>query len=43
MQLKKEGFVVDTYLHGLGENAEIQKIYVQHIQAAIAGEEDAGH
>lgn len=43
MQLKKEGFLVDTYLHGLGENAEIQKIYVQHIQDAIAGEQEGGH
>jgi sirohydrochlorin cobaltochelatase len=43
MQLKKEGFVVDISLHGLGENAEIQKLYVQHIRDAIAGEEEAGH
>ncbi|MDY0091416.1 MAG: sirohydrochlorin cobaltochelatase [Candidatus Vecturithrix sp.] len=43
MQLKKEGFLVETYLHGLGENAEIQKIYVQHVQNAIAGEQEGGH
>lgn len=37
MMLKKEGFVVETYLHGLGENPAIQDIYVQHITAAIQG------
>ncbi len=43
MRLKKEGVVVDIYLHGLGENAGIQDIYVQHVHDAIAGEEHAGH
>lgn len=43
MQLKQEGFVVETYLHGLGENAEMQKIYVQHIHDAISGEHEAAH
>jgi len=28
------GFKVDTYLHGLGENAGMQEIYVQHIKDA---------
>lgn len=35
--LKAEGYQVDTYVHGLGENQEIQKIYVQHVRDAIAG------
>lgn len=34
-QLLKAGFRVDTYLHGLGENAAIQAIYVQHVKDAI--------
>lgn len=37
--LKKEGFVVNTYLHGLGENPEYQKLYVERVQNAI----DAGN
>ncbi len=37
--LKKEGFVVETYLHGMGENAGIQEIYVEHAKKAMAGEE----
>lgn len=40
--LKKEGFVVETFLHGLGENQAIQDIYVQHIKDAIEGEAE-GH
>ncbi len=35
-QLIAAGFKVDTYLHGLGENAKIQDIYVQHVKDAIA-------
>lgn len=34
-QLIKAGFKVDTYVHGLGENAAIQDIYVQHVKDAI--------
>ncbi|MDD4601344.1 Sirohydrochlorin cobaltochelatase [bioreactor metagenome] len=34
-QLLQAGFKVDTYVHGLGENAAIQDIYVQHVQDAI--------
>ncbi len=34
-QLIAAGFQVDTYLHGLGENAGIQDIYVQHVKDAI--------
>ena len=30
------GFKVDTYLHGMGENVNIQEIYVQHTKDAIA-------
>jgi len=33
--LTQAGFKVDVYLHGLGENAGIQDIYVQHVQDAI--------
>ncbi|MBP2638003.1 MAG: cbiK 1 [Firmicutes bacterium] len=33
--LLAEGFKVDTYLHGMGENANIQEIYVQHTKDAI--------
>lgn len=35
--LKKAGFQVDTYLHGLGENTAVQEIYVQHVRDAILG------
>lgn len=35
-QLMAAGFTVDTYLHGLGENAKIQDIYVEHVKDAIA-------
>ncbi|WP_378956772.1 sirohydrochlorin cobaltochelatase [Pelosinus sp. sgz500959] len=36
-QLIAAGFKVDTYLHGLGENAAIQDIYVQHVKDVIDG------
>lgn len=35
--LKKEGFKVNIYLHGLGENKKIQNIYVQHVKDCIDG------
>lgn len=35
--LKKEGFIVNVYLHGLGENAGYQDIYVQRVQDCIDG------
>ncbi|MDF2570172.1 MAG: cbiK 1 [Sporomusa sp.] len=35
-QLIAAGFKVDTYIHGLGENAKIQDIYVEHVKDAIA-------
>lgn len=34
-RLLAEGFKVDTYLHGLGENAAIQDIYVAHLKEAM--------
>lgn len=35
--LKKEGFIVNIYLHGLGENTAYQDIYVQRVQDCIDG------
>jgi len=39
-QLIQAGFKVETYLHGLGENAGIQDIYVQHVKDVIEGKND---
>lgn len=36
-RLLAEGFQVQVYLHGLGENASIQDVYVQHVRDAIEG------
>ncbi|HEY3424047.1 MAG TPA: sirohydrochlorin cobaltochelatase, partial [Negativicutes bacterium] len=36
-QLAAEGFQMETYIHGLGENAAVQDIYVQHVRDAIHG------
>jgi sirohydrochlorin cobaltochelatase len=36
--LKKEGFEVETVLRGLGEDEAIQAIYLEHTEAAMAGE-----
>lgn len=33
--LEKDGYMVETYLHGLGENTAYQDIYVQHVKDAI--------
>lgn len=33
--LEAEGFKVKIYLHGLGENSDIQDIYIQHIKDVI--------
>lgn len=33
--LLKEGFEVDIFMHGLGENSKIQNIYVNHIKDAV--------
>lgn len=32
-----DGYQVSTYIHGLGENAAFQDIYVQHVRDAILG------
>ncbi|SHH40314.1 sirohydrochlorin cobaltochelatase [Tepidibacter thalassicus] len=37
--LKKEGFVVEAYLHGLGENEKVQDMYVQHAKEAVNSQE----
>jgi sirohydrochlorin cobaltochelatase len=39
-QLEARGFQVEAFLHGLGENALIQDLYIQHIKDAIAGSYD---
>lgn len=39
-QLIAAGFQVEAYIHGLGENAGIQDIYVQHVQDMIDGKYD---
>lgn len=36
--LKREGFAVQIYLKGLGENPAYQDIYVQHVRDCIGGE-----
>ncbi len=41
IMLKKEGYAVDTYLHGLGELKEVQELFVEHAEAAMHGEEHA--
>lgn len=40
-QLLKEGFEVEVYLHGLGENPGVQDLYVQHLTDAMNPK--AGH
>ena len=32
---EKEGYKVECVLRGLGENEEIQKLYVEHAQTAV--------
>lgn len=34
--LEKEGIKVDTYLHGMGENSEIRKLFVDRANEALA-------
>jgi sirohydrochlorin cobaltochelatase len=42
--LLARGYEVDIYLHGMGENAGIQELYVQHIKDAMTGEQqEFGH
>ncbi|NMM64667.1 sirohydrochlorin cobaltochelatase [Clostridium sp. P21] len=36
-ELEEEGFKVNVYLHGLGENKAFQDIYVEHIKDSING------
>jgi len=36
-KLTAQGYQVETYLHGLGENAAFQDIYVQHVRDAMLG------
>ena len=33
--LKAEGFTVDTYIHGLGENANVRSLYVDRATEAL--------
>lgn len=42
-QLIQAGFNVETYVHGLGENAAIQDIYVQHVKDAIEQKYEKKH
>ncbi len=35
--LKSEGFAVNTYMHGLGENTAFQHIYVKHVRDCMDG------
>lgn len=35
--LQSNGFKVETYIHGLGENEKFQDIYVQHVKDCING------
>ncbi len=41
VQLKKQGYAVETYMHGLGELKEIQDLFVAHAKAAMNGEAHA--
>ena len=35
-QLEAQGFTVSTYIHGLGENANIRNLYVERANEALA-------
>lgn len=35
-QLQKAGYIVDVYMHGLGENTAYQDIYVQNVAALLS-------
>lgn len=39
MMLSNDGFIVNVYLHGLGENKVIQKLFIEHIEHAINNKE----
>jgi sirohydrochlorin cobaltochelatase len=34
--LQTEGFEVDVYMHGLGENINIQNLYLEHLEDTIS-------
>jgi len=38
--LENEGFDVEIYLHGLGENLSFQNMYVEHVQESISREKE---
>lgn len=38
VMLKKEGFEVDIYMHGMGESDDIRNIFISHAEEAIKGE-----
>jgi sirohydrochlorin cobaltochelatase len=38
--LKKEGFEVEIYMHGMGEYLEIQNIFIDHAYDALEGNND---
>ena len=33
--LEKDGFKVDTYIHGMGENTEVRKLFVERANEAL--------
>lgn len=39
-RLRAEGFEVDCYVHGLGENAAFQEIYVSHVLDALQADSE---
>ncbi len=39
VMLKQEGYAVETLMQGLGELEEIQKLFIEHAEAAMHGEE----
>ncbi|MCP4399564.1 MAG: sirohydrochlorin cobaltochelatase [bacterium] len=41
--LTQAGFRVESYMHGMGENAGIRAIYIQHIKQAIEAESQIQH
>jgi sirohydrochlorin cobaltochelatase len=41
--LARKGYKVNIYLHGIGENADIQDIYLDHLRDAIEGHRSHGH
>jgi sirohydrochlorin cobaltochelatase len=41
--LTRKGYKVNIYLHGIGENADIQDLYIDHLRDAIEGHGGHGH